>query len=281
MSRYFTVLNLLLITIAVYLSVNAFYGFTTSMLDSSDAVIVPQQEIPSPVDDIQQPFSHYKTISQRDLFNTKTEKDQKTKEEVNIEELKPTQLNLKLWGTVMNDGGRAYAVIEDAKERKQNLYRVGDTIQNATVKMILREKVILSVNNKDEILQMEKLHASARVPSRSKAPGGSQTQNITLKRADVDSAVKNVNNLLGQVRIRPHFEGGKPSGLSLTGIKPNSIFSNMGLRSGDVLTGVNGKEIESVDDVLKLYENLRSSSNVKLDLKRRGKTQTIDYNIEN
>ena len=251
------------------------------MLDSSDAVIVPQQEISSPVDDIQRPFSHYKAISQRDLFNTKTEKDQKTKEDVNIEELKPTQLNLKLWGTVINDGGRAYAVIEDAKERKQNLYRVGDTIQNATVKMILREKVILSVNNKDEILQMEKLHASARVPSRSKAQSGSQTRNITLKRAVVDSAVKNVNNLLGQVRIRPHFEGGKPSGLSLTGIKPNSIFSKMGLRSGDIITGVNGKKIESVDDVLKLYENLRSSSNVKLDLKRRGREQTFDYNIEN
>jgi general secretion pathway protein C len=54
----------------------------------------------------------------------------------------------------------------------------------------------------------------------------------------------------------------------------------MGLKSGDIITGVNGKKIESVDDALKLYESLKSSSNVQLQLKRKGRQKTINYTIE-
>ena len=106
------------------------------------------------------------------------------------------------------------------------------------------------------------------------------SQNITLKRSRIESAVKDVNTLMKQVRIRPHFRNGKPDGLRLTGIRPNSIFYNMGLKSGDIITGVNSNNIESVDDVLKLYQNLQSSSSVRLQIKRRGRPKTMNYNIE-
>jgi general secretion pathway protein C len=83
-----------------------------------------------------------------------------------------------------------------------------------------------------------------------------------------------------QIRIRPNFKNGKPDGLRLTGIRPNSIFYNMGLKSGDVIMGVDGKNIESVDDALKFYQSLQSSSRVQLQIKRRGRLKTIDYRIE-
>jgi general secretion pathway protein C len=54
----------------------------------------------------------------------------------------------------------------------------------------------------------------------------------------------------------------------------------MGLKSGDVITGVDGENIVSVDDALKLYQSLQSSTNVKLELKRMGRSKTLKYNIE-
>ena len=54
----------------------------------------------------------------------------------------------------------------------------------------------------------------------------------------------------------------------------------MGLVSGDILTSVDGQKIESMNDALKLYETIKSASTVKLDIKRRGRMQTIEYNIE-
>ena len=82
------------------------------------------------------------------------------------------------------------------------------------------------------------------------------------------------------VRIQPHFTDGQPDGFRLTGVRPNTIFYNMGLKSGDIITGVDGNNIESVDDAFKLYQGLQSSSNVQLQLKRKGRQKTINYNIE-
>jgi general secretion pathway protein C len=54
----------------------------------------------------------------------------------------------------------------------------------------------------------------------------------------------------------------------------------MRLRNGDVITGVNGNSIESVDDAVKVVEQLSSGSNIQLQIKRRGREQTLDYSIE-
>jgi general secretion pathway protein C len=82
-----------------------------------------------------------------------------------------------------------------------------------------------------------------------------------------------------QVQIRPHMENGVPAGLALSSIKPNSIFRRMGLRNGDVITGVDGREISSVDDALRLVDNLKSASTVSVQLKRRGRQKDIEYHI--
>jgi general secretion pathway protein C len=54
----------------------------------------------------------------------------------------------------------------------------------------------------------------------------------------------------------------------------------MGLQNGDILTGVNGKKIESVDDALALYQNIKENDTVTVELKRRGNTEVISYQIK-
>jgi len=279
MKRYYTILNILLITFAVYFAVKVFYKIITAQLDDSHFSIAAGKQVSSREVESHQPLSYYNTIIQRNLFNTKTGIEQKSKLD-DIETLKPTELKLKLLGTVTGDASKAYAVIEETKEKKQDLYRVGDTIQDATIKRILRKKVVLNVNGKDEILELEDGQPGKKRVVSSKRPGGAHSENVTLKHSQIEDAFKDVNNLMKQARVRPYFENGKPAGISLTGIKPDSIFNKMGLKSGDIIRGVDGKEIESVDDVLGFYNDLKSASNVQLQIKRRGRDKTIDYNIE-
>ena len=68
---------------------------------------------------------------------------------------KKTSLNLRLWGTITGSNISAYAIIEDTTTRKQKLYKKSDEIQNATVIMIFREKVVLKVGDNFEILEIE------------------------------------------------------------------------------------------------------------------------------
>jgi len=280
MKRYFAAIDILLIAVAVYFSVKAFYKVATTNLNNVPAPKAPTRHIVSPEDATVHPISYYRAIIERNLFNSKKGIGQHTAR-LDIETLEPTDLKLKLLGTVSGDNKEAYAVIEDTAERRQDLYRIGDSIQNATLKIILREKVVLHVDGKDEILGIEEGLGSQKTSIDSERRlGMADSQNVTLKRSRIEKAVKNVNDLIKQIRIRPHFRNGKPDGLRLTGIRPNSIFYNMGLKSGDIITGVNSSTIESVDDVLKLYQSLQSSSSVQLQVKRRGKPKTINYNIE-
>lgn len=282
LKRYLTVLNFLLIGGIVYFSVNAFYGIMAIRLDPGQPDLNDRSKVSVPLKENLPPLSHYDAISDRNLFKTKAKSDIKTSA-INVDTLKQTDLNLKLWGTVTGLKDQTYAVIEESKTRKQNLYRVGDTIQNATVKLVLREKVVLNVDGKDEVLEIEKVKSLATYtpavqPDRSSRK--IRPQRITLRRAQIENALEDVNKLLTQVNIRPHYTDGKPDGLLLTRIRPRSIFLRMGLRNGDVITGVNESPLQSVDDALKFYESLRSADNVTLQLKRRGRSRIIDYKIK-
>jgi general secretion pathway protein C len=285
----FTLLNLLIIGTMVYFGVSTFFVATSARLDTAPDAPPPPKS-PKQTERIQKsPLTAYSSIYDRDLFDTKATVEEVPKT-VDVEALEQTSLQLKLWGTVTGPPEEAYAVIEEGGKREQNLFRVGDAIQNATVKLILREKIILNVEGKDEILEIEKAVGKGSAPARAfpgrPTPGrpAAQTpisvQKITLRRNQIDSAIQDVSQLMNQVNIRPHFYQGQPDGMMLSRIKPNSIFMRMGLRNGDVITGVNGRDITTVDDALGFYENLKSTENVKLNIKRGGRQRTIEYSIK-
>jgi len=295
-NRYFTIANFLLVTAGLYLCVSTFYTFLTAGLDYGISSRISSGQVSSgTVEFSRPPLSEYKAITTRNIFNSSSDEavSAPAAEKVDLDKLKQTELKLKLWGTVTGQDERAYAVIEDIKAREQNLYRAGDSIQNAVVKMILREKVVLRVNDRDEILTMEEISGSKStlsaglrrdLPSMNaeppKLPISSYPRKIRLQGAQIQQAMENLGQLMEQAQLRPHIENGQPAGISITGIKPNAIFRKMRLRNGDVITGLNGNPIESVEDAVKVVEQLSAGSNIQLQIKRRGREQTLDYSIE-
>ena len=282
MKRYLTIINLLLTTAVIYLCVDTFDKIAATRADTNPAVDRRQKQKVNTGAEIPPLPESYRAITDRNLFDTKTEAAAPPKQ-MAIEKLQKTTLKLKLWGTVTGEGGKAYAVIEDPAKREQNLYRIGDTIQNAAVKIILREKVVLHVSGKDEILSMEEVKStgtSRPAAARRRAARPSPTQKIVLKQSQLIGALQDPGALMKQARVRPHFKDGKPDGLLVTGIKPASIFRKMGLRNGDILVGVDEADISSIDDAMKFYQGLGASSEVKLQIKRRGRMRTLEYAIQ-
>lgn len=292
MKIIFTLLNILLITGSAYFGVKSGYQVLTTKLEQAPEPQAKRQETSETENKVQHPLNHYAKISERNLFKTNENPEQKKVEKEEPDEgkeLEETKLRLKLWGTVSGASKITYAVIEDLKARRQNLYREGDTVQDATIKRIMREQLILSLNGNDEILKMEEMSTSGRKaaprPVRKKPePRASKkkvrTQKVKVARAEIEEAMSDVGSLMKQAKIRPHFKNGKPDGLMITRIRPKSIFRKLGLRSGDVLTGVDGTEIQSVDDALKFYDQLRDASDTTIQVKRRGRLRNIEYNIQ-
>jgi general secretion pathway protein C len=308
-----SIINILLITATSFWGVQLFYQIVSGKLIEASLSAKVQSEAGLPDNsDIKgaftsQPkreFTSYQIISSRDLFKTNKSKADKTTEQIELDQLKQTQLNLKLCGTVSGSPDKAYAVIEKKQNRKQALFREGDSIENALIKKILRNTVVLNVNGKDEILVIkeEKSKSGGRPqivpedteeipepevmeepppeePEPEEEPS-EEGDTVSIDRDKVNGALKNINQLMSQVKVRPHFKDGKPNGLMLSHIQQNSIFMDMGLQSGDIVKGVNGNAIESVDDALKFYENLKSSSSVNLQIERQGEQMSVDYQIQ-
>jgi len=283
-NRLLTYVNLLLITLIVFLAVNVFYKALTARLEilpsgSSRQLGPPRTEAPE-----KPALSAYHNIAQRNLFKT-ANRSAPASEKLNLAQLKPTELNLKLWGTATGTAQPAYAVIEDAGTKAQDLYRIGDQVQTATLKAILRGKVVLDVGGRDEVLSMEDTErVSAVGPTRQALPEAAAPttapQRININRAMIEAALGNITTLMTQVKMQPHLEEGQSDGMLVTAIQPNSIFMRLGLRNGDIVSSVDGKNIGTMDDALAMYENLKSASQVTLALKRKGRPKIIEYFIE-
>lgn len=278
MKRYFLILNIFLIAAAVFWGARDVRKIISVRQDNTQLSSRKDEPVPSSFETNILPLSNYKAISDRNLFNVDTKAEEKPTP-IKIDSLKQTALALKLWGTVTGSDGKNYAVIE-SKGGKQNLYRTGDTIQDATVKLILREKIVLLVNGKDEMLDMEKLPHPVKSNPNSRRLQQRPSQRIQLKRSQIESATESVNELMRAVNLRPYFENGKPSGLILSRIRPDSIFKKMGLINGDIIKKIDGEPVSSVENILQSYENLKTSGDVMLEIKRRGRIQQIEYHVD-
>ncbi len=287
----FILMDLFLLALMAYLGVSYFYTATTGNLFAAVSFKPPIETEPHDSEASNSSFSHYRGIIDRNLFNTVT-RDHKKAYQIDIDGLDQTGLELRLWGTVTSNDGEAYAVIQHKGEKKQDLYQEGDAIGGGVIKMILQEKVVLRVGSKDEILEMEKRpqvkkmtrqtpyhHPMATAQHATNA--GSQ-QEIVITRNQIDETVKNVHELMTQAQITPHFKGGTigASGLYISAIKSDSIFGKMGLRDQDIIMGIDGKTIRSLDDALDLYQNLKNSDRMRLQVERRGQVVELNYAIE-
>jgi general secretion pathway protein C len=53
----------------------------------------------------------------------------------------------------------------------------------------------------------------------------------------------------------------------------------MGLRNGDIVQGLNGRNIQTPDDVMEMYERLKSGSRLAVQVMRDGEEKIINYQI--
>lgn len=277
MTKYYhTIINLVALSIIIYAGVDIFYRVTFSRIEEVKTKGVVIKKVPD-IKRNRMPLENFKSITERNLFGSpdKTFKDSISED---LEALEPTSLELALLGTVTGNQQDSRAVIEEIGRRKQGLYKVGDSIQNAMIKMVLDGKVVLRVGDKDEILSIEDDFSSKKGKgNRIYASSDELASTITVKRTDLRRSLRNINKLLSQVRIRPYSKDGREDGLEVTQIKRDSFFASLGLNNGDIIQRINNKPIKSPDDVMVFYNRLKSGSRVSIVITRGQKTKTINY----
>ncbi len=101
-----------------------------------------------------------------------------------------------------------------------------------------------------------------------------------VSRQTITDAIANPGKFQDGTRPVPNYKGGKVNGFKLVGMKPGSIYYELGIRPGDIITGVNGKPLDSPNRALELFQKLGSLDSVTVDIERNGQAQKKSFTIK-
>ena len=231
------------------------------------------------------PLNHYGKIWERNLFSLKTDEQHEVSEMdllAQIDRLSLTSLNCTLIGTIINESGDSWAIIKDNQSNRQDRYTVGSTISGAKVKIIIRNKVVLNIDGRDELLVMgiEKIRAEKAGAEKSgKEAGEGDIVTYKISKNFIQESINNVAQIMSNVRIKPYFKDGKPEGFKINRIKQGSILKTMGFKDDDIIRSVNGKNIRSAEDIMKLYTALKDSKLFSIGIVRNKQTKILNFKV--
>ncbi len=216
-----------------------------------------------------------------------------------------TQLRLTLRGVfASNDPGSSWAIIAD-RVGNEEFYRVDDDEKplpgGAIIKEIHQDRIILLHNNRFETLRLpqdqlptnnrrqaqtrsgsnmrsSRSAVSSRRPS-SRQPLASTTTVSPRARQTLrtyrDKLINDPQSMLNVLRAEPFRRGGKLQGYRIFPGQDKRIMADVGLRSGDVVTSVNGITLDSPLKGLEVMQDLADASEITVDVLRDGVSQSM------
>jgi general secretion pathway protein C len=204
-----------------------------------------------------------------------------------------TSLRVKLLGTLVSTlPNWSIGSILDLNSQKSSTVMIGDKVQNAEVLSIGRDRVIIANNGRREYISAEGGDGTPQPPpiatTRPVSEPGNQygagikaldDNNYEVPRNEVDKALANLNDLAMQARIVPAFKDGQAEGFKLFSIRPDSLYSKIGIVNGDVIKRINGFEMNSPEKALEVYTKLKDANRIDIEVDRNGQTLRKTYNV--
>jgi general secretion pathway protein C len=192
----------------------------------------------------------------------------------------PSTSNLVLAGTIATQNPkRGVAIISDGGPSK--VYSVGDNVGGASLHSVYLDHVILDRGGALETLTLPRLMGPgmhARGPTRR---GGADPRTAAAVE-NIRQLVQQDPNILDQVmRTVPSYDSaaGKLRGFRAYPGRNRQIFNKLGLKSGDLVTAINGTVLDDPQRSQEVFNTIQSSDHVTVDVERGGQKQQITLNI--
>jgi len=206
-----------------------------------------------------------------------------------------SDLAVKLLGSmVANKPQWSTALLQDTSTQQTFVVRPYELLLGAEVLEVKRDRIIIRRNGRKEFIRMEDAiqgnpsgkSLAARSPATpttrpSSGPVKQVNENkFVLDREQIREKIANKEELLKGATVVPNYASGKKSGLKLIGVKPNSAYSTLGLKSGDIVESLNGEPINDQSQALDMLEKLGSTDKVRIVVRRNGRTENMQYSFK-
>ncbi|GEM_PF-3179451 len=208
-----------------------------------------------------------------------------------------SSLGLKLMNTViLQDSVKSLASVQ--VRGKENFLRVGDKIPDfIEVGNISSQKIIFKnlKTRKCEYIEniapkegVQKTLNIVREPKKAKklikdaqATGINQVGNTFKIKKEVRARMlENISEVLTQARAIQIKNADGSLAFRMQEIVPGSIYSQLNIQEGDTITGINGKKITNMAEMMNLFGQIDKVDHFELTLNRDGMDQNLEYDFE-
>ncbi len=190
--------------------------------------------------------------------------------EIPIADIKDFELRGIIWSEEKKD---RIAIIYDKKLQLEGIYSIGDKLSGATIKDIMKDQIIVNINNKDKRILFSDF---------TKFENGmnfSKELNFIVSKHILKSKLSNMPSLLRSMRIVPYSASGI-KGFKVVSIRDKFIKNRLGLKKGDIILSINGKQVTNMDNIMQLYSKVQDIDHVDLEILRNGQRQVLSYSIK-
>jgi general secretion pathway protein C len=205
----------------------------------------------------------------------------------------PTTLPLNLVGTIVHVNPAKSVATIDVKSGGQKIipYIPNDEIEGIAILLKVERKKIFIRNTRTRRLEYLEIKDDLKFKfdltkalGPSTPSGGEVAQdgnNFTISRDTLNKYINNIGDVLQQARAVPNRDPntGEINGFRLLFIKPDSIFSQLGLKQGDLLKSVNGSPVTSIQKAMEMYQGLKGANNIAVQFEREGKSEEFNYTV--
>lgn len=198
--------------------------------------------------------------------------------------------NLKLIGVLASNSAEfARAIIKEGS-KPTKVYAINDEIvRGATLNQVNMDHIVIERNGTLEILRMKKATAGLNTGNNSRSNNRQTVNNLTgINRNNSNQPVAeritaareellaDPSKVTDYLRYRPQMKDGQVIGYRIYPGKDRALFRDVGLRSGDLVTAVNGIPLSDPAQALALIPQLQTATSASITLQRRGQEQTIN-----
>ncbi len=191
------------------------------------------------------------------------------------QEAPDTRLSLTLLGILAGGDHDSRALIANSSGEEKP-YAIGDdVVSGVNLQAIFPDRVILSRSGQLETLRLNRDAPSTASPSYSPpaaAPAGAALALGQIR----EQMLADPTKASTYIRVQPANVNGQLKGYRVYPGRERAAFTNAGLRPGDLVTSVNGIQLDDNQKALQMLGDLSQASSVTLTVERGGQQQTIN-----
>lgn len=272
-------LIILAITLLSYEATDLFYKIISIPLSKQTTAIKSNEASFAKDNREHHQLQDYSIIIERNLFLTTMKTAGGNESSGGIFDSDQKNVDFDLKGTVACNSSFGFIVLEEHGSRKQKLYKLGDKIGSNKLTKITRNTATLKNEEREIILKIKETMEGSLLPNSPATGRGNAAAGFNPNMKVVNENFHHMEAIMNQAVVRPFMNKGVQEGYIISNIVPNSLYEKAGLQNGDIIIDVNNNRMQNANDILQVLNSIQSGGSMELNIKRNGKTETINYSF--